>query len=158
MWETLVEFTVKSLCRLWESKNYMELPYKHWWNNWVPLKINFFEWHVVFDRLLTKYEPVIRGITMTSPNCDFVVCVCVFFVLKYDVRVIMLCSEIWFTGNCGGYVNHAESIKIMGGFLCFERATIMVYVDDHRLIIWLNCNSCLNFHNDCRDTLWDALH
>ena len=49
--ETNEEFSVKSLRRSWEKENLLELHYKHWWNNWVPIKINFLGWWAALNRL-----------------------------------------------------------------------------------------------------------
>ncbi|KAL4585024.1 hypothetical protein LXL04_009637 [Taraxacum kok-saghyz] len=63
------EFSVKSIRRLWESSKYPELDYKHWWNNWVPLKVNFLCWRAVLNRLPSKQELKKRQVPIPSTNC-----------------------------------------------------------------------------------------
>ena len=63
-------FSVGSMRSRWETIFLKELPYKHWWNNWVPLKINFFGWRAVLNRLPTKLELAKRGVTIPSTCCS----------------------------------------------------------------------------------------
>ncbi|KAL4570624.1 hypothetical protein LXL04_026282 [Taraxacum kok-saghyz] len=67
---TVDQFSVKSIRSLWESSKYPELEYKHWWNNWVPLKVNFLGWRAVLNRLPSKQELKKRQVTIPSTNCD----------------------------------------------------------------------------------------
>ncbi|KAL4586207.1 hypothetical protein LXL04_010839 [Taraxacum kok-saghyz] len=67
---TVDHFSVKSIRSLWESSKYPELEYKHWWNNRVPLKVNFLGWRVVLNRLPSKQELKKRQVTIPSTNCD----------------------------------------------------------------------------------------
>ncbi|KAL4577094.1 hypothetical protein LXL04_013197 [Taraxacum kok-saghyz] len=57
--------------KLWETSICKELTYKHWWNNWVPIKINFFGWRAVLNRLPTKSQLASRGVPMPSSFCSF---------------------------------------------------------------------------------------
>ncbi|KAL4561230.1 hypothetical protein LXL04_033393 [Taraxacum kok-saghyz] len=63
------EFSVKSIRRLWEGANLPELQYKHWWNNWVPLKVNFLGWRAVLNRLPSKTELLKRQVILSSYTC-----------------------------------------------------------------------------------------
>ncbi|KAL4584401.1 hypothetical protein LXL04_009002 [Taraxacum kok-saghyz] len=64
-------FSVRSMRNLWEASYLKDLPYKHWWNNWIPLKINFFGWRAVLNRLPTKLELAKRGVPIPSAYCRF---------------------------------------------------------------------------------------
>ncbi|KAL4591708.1 hypothetical protein LXL04_004679 [Taraxacum kok-saghyz] len=55
-------FSVSSMRNLWETTFCKVLPYKHWWNNWVPIKINFCGW---------RAELAKRGVPMPSSFCSF---------------------------------------------------------------------------------------
>ncbi|CAH1420994.1 unnamed protein product [Lactuca virosa] len=63
-------FSVSSLRGAWESKVYPLLEYKHFWNNLVPIKINFFSWRAVLNRLPVKTELIKRGVVLNSGTCD----------------------------------------------------------------------------------------
>ncbi|KAL4580950.1 hypothetical protein LXL04_017156 [Taraxacum kok-saghyz] len=62
-------FAVGSLRRIWEEFSFPELAYKHFWNNWVPIKVNFLGWRVVLNRLPSKRGLGNRGVHMTSTTC-----------------------------------------------------------------------------------------
>ena len=64
-------FFVSSMRNLCKTSFCKVLPYKHWWNNWVPIKINFFGWRAVLNRLPTKSELARRGVPMPSSFCSF---------------------------------------------------------------------------------------
>ncbi|KAL4582705.1 hypothetical protein LXL04_007264 [Taraxacum kok-saghyz] len=71
VWKTDAEgeFSVRSIRRLWESAKYQELDYKHWWNKWVPLKVNFLCWRAVLNRLPSKLELEKRQVSIPSIDC-----------------------------------------------------------------------------------------
>ncbi|KAL4574105.1 hypothetical protein LXL04_020929 [Taraxacum kok-saghyz] len=69
--DTSSSFSVSSLRRLLESFTFPELPYKHFWNNQVPLKIHFFGWRAVLNRLPSKSGLAKRGIPLPSTACAF---------------------------------------------------------------------------------------
>ncbi|KAL4582374.1 hypothetical protein LXL04_006921 [Taraxacum kok-saghyz] len=45
------------------------MQYKHWWNNWVPLKVNFLGWRAVLNRLPVKSELKRRQVTLPEYVC-----------------------------------------------------------------------------------------
>ncbi|CAH1451121.1 unnamed protein product [Lactuca virosa] len=63
-------FSVSSLRGAWESKVYPPLEYKHFWNNLVSIKINFFAWRAVLNRLPVKTDLIKRGVVLNSGTCD----------------------------------------------------------------------------------------
>ncbi|KAJ0626247.1 putative reverse transcriptase zinc-binding domain-containing protein [Helianthus annuus] len=40
------------------------------WNSWVPLKINLFNWRASMNRIPSKENLTIRGVQLASINCD----------------------------------------------------------------------------------------
>ncbi|KAL4561275.1 hypothetical protein LXL04_033439 [Taraxacum kok-saghyz] len=64
-------FTVGSLRRIWEEFSFPEMEYKHFWNNWVPIKVNFLGWRAVLSRLPSKKGLASRGVHIPSSNCVF---------------------------------------------------------------------------------------
>ena len=62
-------FSVRSLCSLWVSNTFPSLDYVHNWNNLVPLKLNFFGWRAVLNRLPSKTELIKRGVALSSSVC-----------------------------------------------------------------------------------------
>ncbi|KAL4583053.1 hypothetical protein LXL04_007617 [Taraxacum kok-saghyz] len=62
-------FSVRSLRSLWVSNTFSSLDYVHNWNNLVPLKLNFFGWRAVLNRLPSKTELIKRGVALSSSVC-----------------------------------------------------------------------------------------
>ncbi|KAL4586442.1 hypothetical protein LXL04_011078 [Taraxacum kok-saghyz] len=69
--ETHGDFSVKSLRRKWETENLQELQYKHWWNSWVPIKVNFLGWRAALNRLPVKAELRKRHVQLPDHLCGF---------------------------------------------------------------------------------------
>ncbi|KAL4576429.1 hypothetical protein LXL04_012522 [Taraxacum kok-saghyz] len=65
------EFSVNSLRKNWEDENLPALHYIHWWNNWVPLKVNFLGWRAALNKLPVKYELQKRQVELPNYCCGF---------------------------------------------------------------------------------------
>lgn len=114
-WKWLInldgKFSVSSLGGLWESNVCTSLAYKHFWNKSVPIKINFFEWRFVLNRLPSKIDLEKRGVRMDSMLCES----CGLEV-ESSIHILLDCrwvKEIWLLIQtwCDVNVTHATSIE-----------------------------------------------
>lgn len=59
-------FEVNSVRMLIEKNMFNSDSYLHFWNNWSPLKINYFRWRAVFNKIPTRVALENRGLDINS--------------------------------------------------------------------------------------------
>ncbi|GJY68887.1 RNA-directed DNA polymerase, eukaryota, reverse transcriptase zinc-binding domain protein, partial [Tanacetum coccineum] len=71
--ETSGIFKVKTLSKKIQtlSLNNFSLGKHHYWNSWIPRKVNICVWRASLDRLPSRANLAIRGIDLSSTSCPF---------------------------------------------------------------------------------------
>ncbi|GKD02120.1 RNA-directed DNA polymerase, eukaryota, reverse transcriptase zinc-binding domain protein [Tanacetum coccineum] len=64
-------FRTKTLCKNIQVAllNHASMSNPHKWNSWIPRKVNIFVWRAACDRLPTRINLLLRGVTLPSSSC-----------------------------------------------------------------------------------------